>query len=195
MLNRTGSFWIYADSTGHKFFVDIRNATFCHDVYQNCNDTQNKFYMQKYLSGSKEMDGKDFEIGRLLRELEEILTDPMLNDTNSVLMINYDLHYSMGISFQTFISMMDQIVELLNTYKQTIPAEIIWRTTSAINKWKDGFGRKHDDVTTICVDLIEVFFHFKHVVSSLVSPQTEKKIETMFSTKSCLFHSHALNRV
>ena len=132
-----GVFWIYADSTGRRFFKDIVNTKFCSAVFQSCKLTINKIYMERYNGTQfKEVDEKDFDTVRVLKELEEILTDPLINDTNSVLMLNYGLHYVVSISFQTFNEMMDRIINLLISFQPVFKGNIIWRTTSAINRWK-----------------------------------------------------------
>ena len=137
--NGSGIFSIYADSTGKTFFKDIKNTTFCRTVFQSCRLIINKIYMEEKLTKPpKEVDGKDFDVGGVLTELEEILTNPLINDVNNVLMLNYGLHYVIDISFQTFVEMMDRIVELLNSYKAKFEGNIIWRTTNAMNKWKNG---------------------------------------------------------
>ena len=146
--NGSGIFWIYADSTGKQFFLQIQNTTLCRTIFESCRLIVNKIYMQNKLTKPpKETDGKDFDVGRVLTELEEVLTNPLINDVNNVLMLNYGLHYVSRIPFLTFVEMMDRIVELLNSYKTKFHGNIIWRTTNAINRWKygePGSDSKHD---------------------------------------------------
>ena len=120
-------------------FQDIRNTTFCRTIFESCRLIISKIYIQNKLTKPpKEVDGKDFDVDRVLTELEEILTNLLINNVNNVLMLNYGLHYAMDIPFPIFIEMMDRIVELLNSYKTKFHGNIIWRTTNAINKWKYG---------------------------------------------------------
>lgn len=89
-------------------------------------------------NSSRPQEKNDLKIRRILEELKEILSNPLINDTHRVVMLNYGLHYVKLIPFRTFIEMIDSIVDLLISFQLSFKGSVIWKTTNAINEWKYG---------------------------------------------------------
>ena len=141
--NKKGILWIYGDSVGDFFLKSILNTALCRNVFHSCNRTYNWIYNLPY-NGLKvtkmnlPYTGNDFNVTRLLQELKDVLLNPIVNDENSALIINYGLHYAMGISLADFQIMIDELIKMLKSLEGQFKGTIIWKTTTALQKWKYG---------------------------------------------------------
>lgn len=138
-IPNSGILWIYGDSLGDRFYQSIRNTSLCENVFRYCERTYNWVYNLR--NNSKSLippgKGKNFNITRLLNELEVVLANPEM-DENSVLLLNYGLHFVMTIPLDTFKTMIDSLIRMLNNSRTQFKGTIIWKTTTAYQKWKYG---------------------------------------------------------
>lgn len=139
--NRKGVFWIYGDSTGDLFYKSILNTPLCKCIFRMCNRTYNWVYNLPNGKPARPNElpytGRDFNLTRVLHELESVLRNPEM-DENSVLLLNYGLHYAMSISLEKFQIMMDEVIKLLKSFQGKFKGTVIWKTTTALQKWKYG---------------------------------------------------------
>ena len=145
--DNAGTFWIYGDSVGRRFFNDIVNTSIlCNGIFARCEHTVNKIYNTK--PGAAPRDGKDLNINRMKKELEAVLKNPELsNNSNSAILINYGLHFVMDTPFSAFIDVIEVIAQTLQKWKSTFKGSIIWKSINAMDKWKYGWPdqeKKHD---------------------------------------------------
>ena len=79
---------------------------------------------------------EDFSIKRIVNELRDVVEDL---DENSLLLLNYGLHFTQTVPFETFQTMLDAVINLLKEKQRTkVQTNIIWKTTTAFQKWKWG---------------------------------------------------------
>lgn len=114
----------------------------CIKSFNKCNRTYNWVYNLDHADIAKaksDNDDNDFSIERITKELKQVLTADDL-DEDSFLFLNYGLHYVQEIPFATFTDMIDRVIQLV-TAEQTkgrFRAQLVWKTTTALNKWKYG---------------------------------------------------------
>lgn len=63
-----------------------------------------------------------------------------MNNSESAFLLNLGLHYAMGIPVTRFVKLMDKLSSTLLYYKENnlYNGTIIWKTTTALQKWKYG---------------------------------------------------------
>jgi len=143
-LNRTtgrGVFWIYGDSIGDFLYRSISKSPLCSEVFNDCRRTYNWIYNipnGNIKVASAKNDDKDFDIDRVERELMQVLQDDEL-DYSSAVLLNYGLHFVQDVPFKSFHELIDRIVATLKKYMSNPNhAKIIWKSTTALQKWKYG---------------------------------------------------------
>ena len=142
---KSGVFWIYGDSVGDFFYRAIWNTPFCKILFKTCKRTYNWVYNlpnnspPRLTSVILPYDNRDFDTERLLHEIDQVLSHPPM-DAESAFLLNIGLHYVMGIPAEHFIDVMNRLSETLVQYKQNsvYKGVIIWKTTTALQKWKYG---------------------------------------------------------
>lgn len=97
--------------------------------------------------GRLENDDKDFSVRRVLTEIFHVISQPFMDSDKSVLILNLGLHYVHTINFTTYMGLIDKTIRLLNEKFKTnkkswrFRGQLIWKTTTAINKEKYGDPR------------------------------------------------------
>ena len=87
-------------------------------------------------------DNKDFDQERILRQIRNILSQPDMEQNESVFLFNIGIHYSISLNFTTYRKLIDSVINLLQErdgerrprYKGTV----MWKTSTAIEKEKVG---------------------------------------------------------
>ena len=84
-------------------------------------------------------DYKDFDEDRLIKEISDVISGSTMTN-ESALLLNLGLHYVMGIPAKRFVKLMDKVSSTLLHYKENnlYNGTIIWKTTTALQKWKYG---------------------------------------------------------
>lgn len=143
-LNRTtgrGVFWIYGDSIGDFLYRSMSKSPLCSEVFNDCRRTYNWIYNipdGNIKVASAKNDDQDFDIDRVERELLAVLQDDEL-DYSSAVLLNYGLHFVQDIPLGSFEEMIDRIVGTLKRYNgNPNHAKVIWKSTTALQKWKYG---------------------------------------------------------
>ena len=88
-------------------------------------------------------DNSDFSYMRVASEVLDIITKPFF-DENSVFLLNAGLHYLESTNFSNYQKTVDSLIRLFDETtmvkrengKLLFPGEMIWRTTTALNKQK-----------------------------------------------------------
>ena len=88
-------------------------------------------------------DNLDFNYMRVASEVLDIVTKPYF-DKNSVILLNAGLHYLESTNFSNYQKTIGSIIRLFEETKMVkrangnplFPDEMIWRTTTALNKQK-----------------------------------------------------------
>ncbi|XP_068729808.1 uncharacterized protein [Montipora capricornis] len=137
--------WIYGDSVSEQFFWGIRPRPLCTNVFKWCGHTYNWIYQLKgNLSAAKIADDHlDFSYMRVASEVLDIISKPLF-DKNSAILLNAGLHYLESTNFSNYQKTVDSLIRLFDETrmvrrangKSLFPGEMIWRTTTALNKQK-----------------------------------------------------------
>ena len=142
--------WIYGDSVGDFFYKSIIRQPLCKKTFQRCNNTYNWVYTipeRNLTRGRLENDDKDFSVRRVLTEIFRVISQPFMDSDKSVLLLNLGLHYVHTINFTTYKVLIDKTIRLLNERFKTnkkswrFRGQLVWKTTTAINKEKYGDPR------------------------------------------------------
>ena len=141
--HRDGTLWIYGDSVGDLFYKSIAKRALCHEIFDHCNHTYNWVYALQNMNitqAKAEWDNKDFSIDRIISELDDVLSDPSMND-HSVIIINMGLHYVQGVNFSSYRKLIERVIDLLQTHNNSphgFHGKAIWKTTTALFKERYG---------------------------------------------------------
>ena len=163
--NGTGVFWIYGDSVGDFLYRSLLQRQSFNTLFASINRTYCWVYNLKEnnLTRAKlEKDSNDFSSDRVVSELQRVLDDPRF-DNNSVILLNYGLHFAQDVRFSQFKEVINKIVDLLLRYKRlkNFRAKIIWKTTTALYKEKYGSpeskARHSKGVRFLTVPRVELF--------------------------------------
>ena len=88
-------------------------------------------------------DNLDFNFMRVASEVLDVISKPFF-DKNSVLLLNAGLHYLESTNFSNYQKTIGSLIRLFQETKMVtrangnllFPGEMIWRTTTALNKQK-----------------------------------------------------------
>ena len=88
-------------------------------------------------------DHLDFSYMRVASEVLDIISKPLF-DKNSAILLNAGLHYLESTNFSNYQKTVDSLIRLFDETrmvrrangKSLFPGEMIWRTTTALNKQK-----------------------------------------------------------
>ena len=89
-----------------------------------------------------EDDNLDFQPGKVIKTILDVLQRPEMQRQESVLLLNLGLHFPISVNFTTYQRLID---DLINTMKETkvnsqgrrVPkykAKVIWKSSTAIHK-------------------------------------------------------------
>ena len=73
--------------------------------------------------------------------MARLVQNPAFNRPDSVLFINFGLHFTESTTFQAYKILISGIISLLRN-KVFYTGKVLWRTTTSLNKHK--LGGKHD---------------------------------------------------
>ena len=107
-----------------------------------------KIYVQHYFSGYNttrakfENDDRDFNVSRIIDEVDQIMYYPSVNKSGSILFMNFGLHFSESTTFSNYKLLITELLKLLKR-KDFYKGKIIWRTTTSLNQHKLGGKHQH----------------------------------------------------
>ena len=145
---RKGIFWIFGDSTSTRLHWFIHGKPLCHQIFKQCSYSYNWIYqidnynltLNKFIKRQPnrtflfQKDELDFNIDRIFTELKQVLLYSKM-DENSVLLVNYGLHFSEVVNFTSYRKLIDGLIDLIED-KNSHRCTVIWRSTSALNRFK-----------------------------------------------------------
>ena len=135
--------WIYGDSLAVHFLESVQSRVLCSRLYLGCRSSYNWIYPVISEAVSKqEDDNLDFQPGKVIQIIENVLQIPEMQQQESVLLLNLGLHFPISVNFTTYQRL---IGDLINTLKETeensqggrVPkykAKVIWKSSTAIHK-------------------------------------------------------------
>ena len=78
-------------------------------------------------------DTKDYDVSRTIEQLRQVLLHPLMQTRNSVLLINYGLHFAESLNFTNFKTAINAVTRLL---RNEAKCQVTWRTTTSLNRHK-----------------------------------------------------------
>jgi hypothetical protein len=139
---REGVLWIYGDSNAVRFYKSIKRRHLCSLIFKRCNFTYNWVYnIQNSTIEKNEQDFLDIDHERVIQELKTVLYKPEMNDSKSVLVLNFGLHFVSSIHFTNYKKLINRTIDVLREMKEEnglfrrrFQGDVIWKSTSAINR-------------------------------------------------------------
>ena len=141
---QSGTFWIYGDSLGHKLYGSVTTRPLCNLLYQNCGNSYMWIYHahNKGLNIALERD-LDFRPEKVIGIIADVLRRPEMQQKESALLLNLNLHFVGRINFTTYQKLIDDLIVVLKakelSHGERVPkhkAKIIWKSSTAICKEK-----------------------------------------------------------
>eukprot|EP00794_Sanderia_malayensis_P019988 gene19989-21948_t len=118
-----GRLWLYGDSVMEQFYNNIKLFGNLCRMFTDFNTTIAK----------TENDDKNFNMTRIINELSQVLQHPYFNVPESVILMNFGLHFVEGVKFEDYKILINSIIEVLsNNYV----GKVVWRTTTSFYKHK-----------------------------------------------------------
>ena len=85
-------------------------------------------------------DTLDFDVRRIVDELKQVLLHPAMQTRNSVLLLNYGLHFTESLNFTNFKNTIGAVTRLL---QNDAKCHVVWRTTTSLNRFKYSRPNQH----------------------------------------------------
>ena len=143
-FSQSGTFWIYGDSLGHRLYGSVAARPLCNLLYQSCGHS----YMWIYHANNKGLNialesDLDFRPEKVIGIIADVLRRPEMQQKESVLLLNLNLHFVGRINFTTYQKLIDDLIVVLKAKEpsegERVPkykARIIWKSSTAICKEK-----------------------------------------------------------
>ena len=138
--------WIFGDSVSSQFYHQVKFNSLCRDLFQRCmysynwlyslenyNSTLNRYVRRNTTVEKTLWDDRDFDVFRLIDELRQVLQHPAMRTRDSVLLLNYGLHFTESLNYTNFKMAIHSIITLL---QNEAGCQVIWRTTTSLNRHK-----------------------------------------------------------
>ncbi len=143
-----GFLWIFGDSTATRFHWSIHGKSLCYSIFKRCFYSYNWIYqidnfnltLNRFIRRNnnktflKRRANNDFDADRIVDELKQVLYNPKM-DKDSVVLLNYGLHFAEASNFSNFRLLIDKLGNLLRNRTDYRPS-VIWRTTTSLNRHK-----------------------------------------------------------
>ena len=137
---------MYGDSLGVRLTHSINSrAALCKKLYKTCKNSYNWLYpVADEQRGKRLNDDLDFNPVKVFDAIRSVLNRPEMQQEDSVLLLNFGLHYPVSVNFTTYQKVIADLIKILkatelNSQGQRVPkykAKIIWKSTTAICKHK-----------------------------------------------------------
>ena len=141
---QSGTLWIYGDSLGLHLYQSVRARPLCNLLYQKCGNS----YMWVYHAHNKGLNIElesdlDFRPEKVIGIIADVLRRPEMQQKESALLLNLNLHFVGRINFTTYQKLIDDLIVVLKAKElsrgERVPkykAKIIWKSSTAICKEK-----------------------------------------------------------
>lgn len=134
-----GSLWIYGDSLAVRFYNSVATTTLCQTLFRSCGYSYNWVYPipnENEAVAKKLNDDFDFRPELVLESIRNVLRRDDMKTDESILILNFVLHYTMSLNFTTYQRLVDDVIVMLRNRWRDLGsnARIIWKTSTAIKK-------------------------------------------------------------
>ncbi|KAK3732558.1 hypothetical protein QZH41_017847 [Actinostola sp. cb2023] len=140
-----GVLWIYGDSNALRLHKSIQRRHLCTSIFKHCNSTYNWVYTVRNATIEKRwQDFRDFDVERVVTELKAVLYRPEMNDSKSVLVLNFGLHFISAVTFASYQRLVNRTIEVVHELKEGMDGmlqhrfhgDVIWKSTTSMNREK-----------------------------------------------------------
>ena len=141
---QSGTLWIYGDSLGFRLYKSVKTCSLCKLLYKKCSNSDVHTYdaQNRGLNIALERD-LDFRPEKVIETIVNVLRRPEMQEEESALLVNLNLHFVGRINFTTFQKLIDDLILTFKTEElsqgERVPkdkAKIIWKSSTAICKEK-----------------------------------------------------------
>ncbi|XP_046859014.1 uncharacterized protein LOC124452500 [Xenia sp. Carnegie-2017] len=141
-----GSLWIYGDSLAVRFYNSVATTTLCQTLFRSCGYSYNWVYPipnENEAVAKKLNDDFDFRPELVLESIRNVLRRDDMKTDESILILNFVLHYTMSLNFTTYQRLVDDVIVMLRNRWRDLGsnARIIWKTSTAIKKENEPIPR------------------------------------------------------
>ena len=124
--------------------------------------------------GKSLTDDFDFRPSIILDNIRNILRNHRMKSSQSLLVLNLGLHYSISLSFVTYQKLIDDVIVMLLDRHKSLgsKAQVIWKTTTSLRKEKEKPPRNSTTWRLLTEQVRDrIFFHlsFSTYFSTLLS--------------------------
>ncbi|XP_022800411.1 uncharacterized protein LOC111338235 [Stylophora pistillata] len=218
----SGTFWVYGDSLGVRFYHSISSRALCKKLYLKCKNSYNWLYpVTTEQESRKKNDSLDFRAEKVLKAIRGVLNTRELQQSSSILLLNLGLHYPVSVNFTTFQKVIGEVINLLKETQVDsqgkeglmYKAKIIWKSTTALCKHH---GKKFNPTDSRFLTPQQVLLFSAYALSAMcqagfdvidVYPMTDSYPggtlandvvhypDKVFSTLETLFEKYTVNRI
>lgn len=143
LRSREGVLWIYGDSNALRLHASIKRRHLCTSIFSHCRSTYNWVYNVKNATFEKKwQDFRDLDVERVVDELKSVLYKPELNNSKSVIILNYGLHFISAVTFASYQMLINRTIEVYHDMKKGVNGlgrfhgDLIWKSTTSMNREK-----------------------------------------------------------
>ncbi|XP_066925197.1 uncharacterized protein [Clytia hemisphaerica] len=143
---RRGLLWIFGDSVSSQFYHQIKFHPLCQHHFARCMYSYNWLYSLENYNASlgrytrrnttiekTTWDDLDYNVNRTVAELRQVLLHPGMQSRESVLLLNYGLHFTESLNYTNYKTAIESVIDVL---KREAYCHVVWRTTTSLNRHK-----------------------------------------------------------
>lgn len=140
---QNGALWIFGDSLAARLVNSAQSRLLCKSLYMQCLHSYNWIYpITNELVDKEKDDDLDFRPEKVINDILRVLRRPLMQEEESVLLLNLGLHFPIGINFTTYQKLIGALIGNLKETEvdsqgksvQKYKAKVIWKTSTAIHK-------------------------------------------------------------
>ena len=146
---KRGTLHVYGDSVSVFFAQSLKGRrTLIGEIFKTCSFSYNWVYHAKNVSlAKKQRDSLDFNISRVISELQETIQAQDISNSENVLILNFGLHFVESTNLSNYQMLISRMAEVLTRKgangEPWFSGTVIWKTTTAINKERADFPQLH----------------------------------------------------
>eukprot|EP00795_Rhopilema_esculentum_P003340 gene3340-1689_t len=144
-----GHLLVYGDSVNVFFAQSLQHRyKICRKLFRSCGFSYNWIYQVENVSlAKKQRDKKDFNITKILDDFKRVVFVPKYNNRESIVIVNFGLHYVESTNFSNYELLIEGFAKLITNQNESgeerFMGNIIWKTTTAINKERADYPQLH----------------------------------------------------
>ena len=140
---------VYGDSVNVFFAQSLQHRyKICRKLFRSCSFSYNWIYQVENVSlAKKQRDTKDFNITKILEDFKRVVFLPKYDNRESLVIVNFGLHFVESTNFSNYQLLIERFAKLITSQNESeeerFTGNIIWKTTTAINKERSDYPQLH----------------------------------------------------